>query len=57
LKKHKNSLLEELEMEQNRTAEQKKRYDSTTSKYEMTWEHYEVYKSNKFKLQTYIDFM
>jgi hypothetical protein len=57
LKKHKNSLLEELEMEQNRTAEQKNKHDSTTSKYEMTWEHYEVYKSNKFKPQTYIDFM
>jgi hypothetical protein len=53
LKEHKNSLLKELEMEQNRTAEQKNKHGSIISKYETTWEHYKVYNiGHKFKPQT-----
>jgi hypothetical protein len=43
LKEHKRSLLKELEVEQNRTAEQKMNHDFIISKYEATWEHYKVF--------------
>jgi hypothetical protein len=43
LKEYKNSLLKELEVEQNRTTEQKKNHDFIISKYEATWEQYKVY--------------
>jgi hypothetical protein len=44
LKELKINLLKELEMEQDRTAKQKAKYDFLISKYEATLEHYEVYK-------------
>ncbi|XP_023719447.1 uncharacterized protein LOC111870980 isoform X2 [Cryptotermes secundus] len=49
LKEHKSSLLKELEVEQNRTAEQKKNHDFIISKYEATWERYkEIYSKLPF---------